>query len=145
MLFVILIYIEGHKFTSFCNYSVLPSLNKVYCYYYYYYYYYYYPKSQWKRELSAILEDATAISNDTIFLGDFSCDMIEPNKPPMDGRDLCGLLDIYNLKNLITSPTRTTEKTTTISISFLQTTRKEYYHRAWLMSKSLISPSSTEF
>ena len=31
---------EGHKFTSFCNYSVLPSLKKVYYYYYYYYYYY---------------------------------------------------------------------------------------------------------
>ena len=39
----------------------------------------------------------------------------------MDGRDLCDLLDIYNLKNLITSPTRTTEKPTTMSISFLQT------------------------
>ena len=26
-----------HKFTSFCNYSVLPSLSKVYYYYYYYY------------------------------------------------------------------------------------------------------------
>ena len=25
---------DGHKFTSFCNYSVLPSLNKVYYYYY---------------------------------------------------------------------------------------------------------------
>ena len=25
---------EGHKFTSFCNYSVLPSLKKVYYYYY---------------------------------------------------------------------------------------------------------------
>ena len=34
------VYGEGHKFTSFCNYSVLPSLNKVYYYYYYYYYYY---------------------------------------------------------------------------------------------------------
>ena len=91
------------------------------------------PKSQWKRELSAIFEDATTISNDTIFLGE------EPNKPLMDGRDLCDLLDIYNLKNVITSPTRTTEKTTTISISFLQTTRKEYYHRAWFMSKSVKS------
>ena len=37
--------IEGHKFTSFCNYSVLPSLNKGYHYYYYYYYYYYSPGS----------------------------------------------------------------------------------------------------
>ena len=32
--------IEGDKSTSFCNYSVLPSLNKVYYYYYYYYYCY---------------------------------------------------------------------------------------------------------
>ena len=40
MFFVILIQIEGHKFTSFCNYSVLPFLNKVYYYYYYYYYSY---------------------------------------------------------------------------------------------------------
>ena len=102
-------------------------------------------KSQWKLEVSAIFEAATTISNDTIFLGNLNCDMIKPNKPPMNGRDLCELMDIYNLKNLIISPTRTTEKTTTISISFLQTTRKEYYHRAWLMSKSLISPSSTEF
>ena len=31
--------IEGDKSTSFCNYSVLPFLNKVYYYYYYYYYY----------------------------------------------------------------------------------------------------------
>ena len=29
------VYGEGHKFTSFCNYSVLPSLNQVYYYYYY--------------------------------------------------------------------------------------------------------------
>ena len=40
MFLVILIQIEGHKFTSFCNYSVLPFLNKVYYYYYYYYYSY---------------------------------------------------------------------------------------------------------
>ena len=102
-------------------------------------------KNQWKLEVSAIFEAATTISNDTIFLGNLNCDMIEPNKPPMNGRDLCELMDIYNLKNLIISPTRTTEKTTTISISFLQTTRKEYYHRAWLMSKSVITTSYTEF
>ena len=29
---------NGHKFTSFCNYSVLPSLNKMYYYYNYYNY-----------------------------------------------------------------------------------------------------------
>ena len=32
MFVVILIKIEGYKFTSFCNNSVLPSLNKVYYY-----------------------------------------------------------------------------------------------------------------
>ena len=69
--------------------------------------------SDWLPPIVAICttEDATTISNDTIFV----------------------------------SPTRTTEKTTTISISFLQRTRKEYYHRAWLMSKSVITPSYTEF
>ena len=63
----------------------------------------------------------------------------------MDGRDLCDLLDIYDPKNLITSPTRTTEKTTAMLISFLQTTGKEYYHRTWLMSKSVTTPSYTQF
>ena len=48
--------IEGHKFTSFCDYSVLPSLNKVYyyyCYYYYYYYYYYYLTMLWSAGMGA--------------------------------------------------------------------------------------------
>ena len=36
---------------------------------------------------------------------------MEPNRPPMDGRDLCDLLDIFDRKNLITLPTRMTEKT----------------------------------
>ena len=103
------------------------------------------PKSQWKLELSAIFEAATTISNDGIFLADFNCDMMEPNRPPMDGGDFCDLLDIYNLKNRIISPTGTAEKTTAMSISFLQTTRKEYYHRAWLMSKSVTTPSYTQF
>ena len=40
-------FIEGHKFTSFCNYSLLPSVNKVYYYYYYYCYYYYYYYYWW--------------------------------------------------------------------------------------------------
>ena len=40
-------------------------------------------KSEWKLELSAIFEAATTISNDTIFLGDLNCDVMEPNRPPM--------------------------------------------------------------
>lgn len=44
------------------------------------------PKWQWKFELSAIFDAVTTTSNDVIFLDDFDCDMMEPNKPPMDGR-----------------------------------------------------------
>lgn len=69
-----------------------------------------FPKSQWKFELSSIFDATTTISNDVIVLGDFNCDLMELNKPPMDRRDLSDLLDIYNLENLITSPTRITVK-----------------------------------
>ena len=71
-------------------------------------------KSQWKIELSLIFDTVTTISNDALLLGDFKCDMLDPNKPPLDGRDLCDLLDIYNLENLIMSPTRTTKTCKTL-------------------------------
>ena len=72
----------------------------------------------------AYLDAATTLSNDVIFLGDFNCDMMEPNKPPMDGRDLCDLLDIYNLKNLITSPTRITKTSKTLLDLILTNNKK---------------------
>ena len=81
-------------------------------------------KSQWKFELSSIFDAATTISNDVILLGDFNCDMIEPNKPPMDGRDLCDLLDIYNLENLIKSPTRITKTSKTLLDLILTNNKK---------------------
>ena len=83
-----------------------------------------YPKSQWKLELSSIFDATTTLSNDVIFLGDFNCDMMEPNKPPMDGRDLCDLLDIYNLKNLITSPIRITKTSKTLLDLILTNNKK---------------------
>ena len=64
------------------------------------------PKYKWKYKLSILFEAVTEITNDVYILGDFNCDLIHPNKPPMDGRDLNDLLDIYNLANLINSPTR---------------------------------------
>ena len=42
------------------------------------------PKSQWKFELSSIFDAVNMISSDVIFLSDFNCDMMEPNKLPMD-------------------------------------------------------------
>ena len=82
------------------------------------------PKSQWKLELSSIFDAATMLSNDVIFPGDFNCDMMDPNRPPMDGRDLCDLLDIYNLKNLITSPTRITKTSKTLLDLILTNNKK---------------------
>ena len=41
------------------------------------------PKSKWKLEVSTIFEAAKTISNDTIFLGDLNCDVMELNRPPM--------------------------------------------------------------
>jgi len=74
--------------------------------------------------LSAIFDTATTILNDVILLGDFNCDRMEPNKPPMDGWDLSDLLDIYNLKNLITSPTRITKTRKTLLDLILTNNKK---------------------
>jgi hypothetical protein len=56
-------------------------------------------------------------------LGDFNCDLMHPNKPPMDGRDLNDLLDIYNFTNLINSPTRI-DKTSDTLLDIILTNNK---------------------
>lgn len=43
-----------------------------------------------------------------------NADLIAPDKPPKDGRFLLDFLDIYNLNNLISSPTRITKTSTTL-------------------------------
>jgi hypothetical protein len=55
---------------------------------------------------SVIRQFKNISATDVYMLGDFNCDLMHPNKPPMDGRDLNDLLDIYNFTNLINSPTR---------------------------------------
>lgn len=88
------------------------------------------PKNQWKFELSSIFHASTTISYDVIFLGDFNCDTMEPNKPPVDGRNLSELsVDIYNLKNLITSPTRITKASKTL-LDLILTNKKRICHLA---------------
>ena len=83
------------------------------------------PKSQWKFELSSIFDAVNMISSDVIFLSDFNCDMMEPNKLPMDSRDLCDLLDIYNLENLITPPTGITKTSKTLLDLILTNNKKQ--------------------
>ena len=74
-------------------------------------------------ELSILFEAVTEITNDVYILGEFNCDLIHPNKPPMDGRDLNDLLDIYNLANLINSPTRI-DKTSETLLDIILTNSK---------------------
>ena len=83
------------------------------------------PKSQWKFELSSIFDAVNMISSDVIFLNDFNCDMMVPNRLPMDSRNLCDLLDIYNLENLITSPTRITKTSKTLLDLILTNNKKQ--------------------
>ena len=44
-------------------------------------------------EMSNLFEMFTFQGNDILFLGDFNCDMIHPDKAPKDGRCLMDLLD----------------------------------------------------
>ena len=64
------------------------------------------PKTVWTYELGSILEAITSLPGNYFLLGDYNADLIAPDKPPKDGRSLLDLLDIYNLHNLISSPTR---------------------------------------
>ena len=61
---------------------------------------------------------------------------MDPNKPPVKRRVWCELLDIYNLKNLITSPTRTTEKQQqSRSHSYKQQEKNTVIGRGWRLNQ----------
>ena len=72
------------------------------------------PKSTWTLELESIPEAITALPGNCLLVGDFNSDLHEPDKAPQDGRTLLDLLDVYNLHNLIDSPTRTTKTSTSL-------------------------------
>ena len=53
--------------------------------------------------------------SDTVFYaGDFNVDLLDPDKPPKDGRRLLVLFDIFDLNCLITKATRKTKTTETL-------------------------------
>lgn len=53
--------------------------------------------------------------SDTVFYArDFNADLLDPDKPPKDGRSLLDLLDIFDLNCLITKATRKTKTTETL-------------------------------
>ena len=71
-------------------------------------------KTQWKSEISNLVEASSCNGQSVFILGDFNCDLLQPEKPPKDGRDLLDILDIFNFKCLINSATRVTSSTETL-------------------------------
>ena len=71
-------------------------------------------KSTWKLEMCNLFETVTEMSKDVFILGDFNCDMLNPNKPPNQGRDLMDIMDIFAFENLISGATRITDNSQTL-------------------------------
>lgn len=71
-------------------------------------------KTQWKSEVSDILEASSGNGQSVFILGDFNCDLLQPENRLKDGRDLLDILDIFDFKCLINSATRVTSSTETL-------------------------------
>ena len=54
-------------------------------------------KHQWTRELSSIFEEISTLTETVFYAGDFNADLLNPNKPPRDGRNLLDLMEIFGL------------------------------------------------
>lgn len=63
-------------------------------------------KSTWKPEMCNLFETVTEMSESVFIIGDFSCDMLDPDNPPKEGRDLVDIMDIFAFENLISGATR---------------------------------------
>ena len=69
------------------------------------------PKNMWRKELASLLEASTRKAKS---VGDRNCDLLCPDKPPKNGRDLLDIMDLFHFKSLVRSPTRETAKTSTL-------------------------------
>ena len=69
---------------------------------------------RWRKELASLLEASTGKGESVFLLGDLNCDLLCPDKPPKNGRDLLDIMDLFHFKNLVSSPTRETAKTSTL-------------------------------
>ena len=63
------------------------------------------PKLQWTGELSLLFEAVSSVSDTVFYAGDFNADLLDPYKPPGEGQCLLNLMDIFDLKCLITRAT----------------------------------------
>ena len=72
------------------------------------------PKHQWTRELSSICEEVSTLTETVFYTGDFNADLLNPDKPPKDGRNPLDLMEIFGLDCLITKATRKTKTSETL-------------------------------
>ena len=70
----------------------------------------------------------TRLSDDYTPIGDVNCNILEPYKEPKLGRHLLNLCDDYNLKSLVSGPTRATAKSDTLIDVILTSKRIEFLH-----------------
>jgi len=82
------------------------------------------PKTVWKCELSSIFEATIAISRNVYYLGDLNADLLDPDRPPKDGRTLLDLLDIFDLHCLINKATRKARTSETLLDVILTNNKK---------------------
>ena len=80
-------------------------------------------KLMWTKDLSDVLEAANVNSDSIFLLGDFNCDLLEPDKPPRAGRDLADIMEINGFINLIKHATRITKSTETLLDLILSNSR----------------------
>ena len=53
----------------------------------------------WKLKLQNLFEMAKTITNSAIILGDFNCDLLQPDKSSKDGCILLNLINVFHLVN----------------------------------------------
>ena len=83
------------------------------------------PKHQWTRELSSIFEEVSTLTETVFYAGDFNADLLNPEKPPKDGRNLLDLMEIFGLNCLITKATRKTKTSETLLDLILTSNKKK--------------------
>ena len=83
------------------------------------------PKHQWTRELSSIFEEVSTLTETVFYAGDFNADLLNPYKPPKDGRNLLDLMEIFGLDCLITKATRKTKTSETLLDLILTSNKKK--------------------
>ena len=75
-------------------------------------------------KIEKLLDYTSSENLETIVLGDFNCDLAA-RKRSADSKVLCRLFDIYQFKQLIKTPTRTTQySSTTLDLIFANNTEK---------------------